>query len=106
MIRDIICIACTLPCIGSSMFEYFFFFQAEDGIRDVAVTGVQTCALPISLSGSLPLQVIPVCSPGRIGLRSTERLADGGWLGFSSTLMSALQEAVPPLPSSTLTFTV
>src|SRR2546429_9353936 len=28
--------------------EFFFFFQAEDGIRDVAVTGVQTCALPIS----------------------------------------------------------
>src|SRR2546429_3076301 len=27
----------------------FFFFQAEDGIRDVAVTGVQTCALPICL---------------------------------------------------------
>src|SRR2546422_7553897 len=30
------------------MIFYFFFFQAEDGIRDVAVTGVQTCALPIS----------------------------------------------------------
>src|SRR5256884_4479931 len=29
-------------------FIFFFFFQAEDGIRDVAVTGVQTCALPIS----------------------------------------------------------
>src|SRR2546429_246697 len=29
-------------------FVCFFFFQAEDGIRDVAVTGVQTCALPIS----------------------------------------------------------
>src|SRR2546429_2864422 len=28
--------------------QIFFFFQAEDGIRDVAVTGVQTCALPIS----------------------------------------------------------
>src|SRR5207249_5361862 len=27
---------------------YFFFFQAEDGIRDRNVTGVQTCALPIS----------------------------------------------------------
>src|SRR5437762_3439014 len=26
----------------------FFFFQAEDGIRDTSVTGVQTCALPIS----------------------------------------------------------
>mgnify|MGYP007135091558 CR=1 FL=1 len=32
---------CILP------FLVFFFFQAEDGIRDVAVTGVQTCALPI-----------------------------------------------------------
>ena len=26
-----------------------FFFQAEDGIRDIGVTGVQTCALPISI---------------------------------------------------------
>src|SRR2546426_7024184 len=30
------------------MFWVFFFFQAEDGIRDYKVTGVQTCALPIS----------------------------------------------------------
>src|SRR5262249_58112598 len=29
----------------------YFFFQAEDGIRDWSVTGVQTCALPISASG-------------------------------------------------------
>src|SRR5205807_5619474 len=28
---------------------FFFFFQAEDGIRDYKVTGVQTCALPISV---------------------------------------------------------
>src|SRR5215471_4380441 len=28
--------------------RFFFFFQAEDGIRDLYVTGVQTCALPIS----------------------------------------------------------
>src|SRR6266496_3121234 len=28
---------------------FFFFFQAEDGIRDLYVTGVQTCALPISV---------------------------------------------------------
>src|SRR2546429_6747053 len=34
----------------SSMQCLIFFFQAEDGIRDVAVTGVQTCALPISLA--------------------------------------------------------
>src|SRR5205807_6260415 len=30
---------------------FFFFFQAEDGIRDYKVTGVQTCALPILISG-------------------------------------------------------
>src|SRR5689334_24460339 len=30
------------------VFIFFFFFQAEDGIRDGTVTGVQTCALPIS----------------------------------------------------------
>src|SRR6266566_8542496 len=30
------------------MYIIFFFFQAEDGIRDYKVTGVQTCALPIS----------------------------------------------------------
>src|SRR5256886_12474100 len=33
-------------CIVGAVF--FFFFQAEDGIRDLTVTGVQTCALPIS----------------------------------------------------------
>src|SRR5207245_8543187 len=32
---------------------FFFFFQAEDGIRDATVTGVQTCALPISMSALL-----------------------------------------------------
>ena len=31
------------------IFVFFFFFQAEDGIRDHCVTGVQTCALPICL---------------------------------------------------------
>src|SRR2546426_9543359 len=33
------------------MLRYFFFFQAEDGIRDYKVTGVQTCALPIWFDG-------------------------------------------------------
>src|SRR3712207_8525918 len=30
------------------LYSHMFFFQAEDGIRDIGVTGVQTCALPIS----------------------------------------------------------
>src|SRR3712207_7580988 len=33
---------------GIMVTDVFFFFQAEDGIRDIGVTGVQTCALPIS----------------------------------------------------------
>src|SRR2546430_5162970 len=36
-----------------SYFLVFFFFQAEDGIRDLTVTGVQTCALPISPAGPI-----------------------------------------------------
>src|SRR5207253_7689713 len=36
-------------CMLDVLFFFFFFFQAEDGIRDGHVTGVQTCALPISL---------------------------------------------------------
>src|SRR6266496_6025361 len=37
----------------------FFFFQAEDGIRDLYVTGVQTCALPISWSTFMPAAIRP-----------------------------------------------
>src|SRR5436305_7994656 len=38
---------------GRYLFLCFFFFQAEDGIRDADVTGVQTCALPILVHGDL-----------------------------------------------------
>src|SRR5688572_31689047 len=39
-----------LLCYMTRVFIFdFFFFQAEDGIRDLTVTGVQTCALPIWL---------------------------------------------------------
>src|SRR5206468_4719510 len=37
-----------IDLIAHSLSGLFFFFQAEDGIRDLIVTGVQTCALPIS----------------------------------------------------------
>src|SRR5256884_4599100 len=40
---------------GEILGSGIFFFQAEDGIRDVAVTGVQTCALPICARGSARL---------------------------------------------------
>src|SRR5207245_6659526 len=38
---------CILYVIRGLLSFVFFFFQAEDGIRDATVTGVQTCALPI-----------------------------------------------------------
>src|SRR2546422_7429501 len=63
------------------IFFCFFFFQAEDGIRDVAVTGVQTCALPICGSraarwllappscGDQPPARVPRAAPRRSSLR-------------------------------------
>src|SRR5437867_6965103 len=68
-------------------FLVFFFFQAEDGIRDRTVTGVQTCALPISellLGRRRPPQAVP--SP----LHLLERAAQGG-LGGSQRLTASLQ---------------
>ena len=44
---------------------FFFFFQAEDGIRDWSVTGVQTCALPI---------LVPVTSDNRIPFLQTNKV--------------------------------
>src|SRR5256884_8663468 len=55
----------------------FFFFQAEDGIRDVAVTGVQTCALPISAErcpDARATNPTPQASCSRQGSSSRERL--------------------------------
>src|SRR3712207_7257764 len=43
------------------VFNLVFFFQAEDGIRDIGVTGVQTCALPI-FSSSMVSRVVPAIS--------------------------------------------
>src|SRR5256886_9026335 len=50
--------------------NWFFFFQAEDGIRDLTVTGVQTCALPIyaitaeNVDGSVPASQLTGTLPG------------------------------------------
>src|SRR3712207_8104196 len=46
------------------MFIFFFFFQAEDGIRDIGVTGVQTCALPIFSSFAEDLEHVLILRYG------------------------------------------
>src|SRR3712207_7249803 len=48
---------------------FFFFFQAEDGIRDIGVTGVQTCALPISTAAPAPRR----CRTAPAGRRARAR---------------------------------
>src|SRR5689334_23940787 len=59
-------------------FFVFFFFQAEDGIRDGTVTGVQTCALPISREESdsrviLPFSRTPLASRLRYSRQQQRR---------------------------------
>src|SRR5699024_11965757 len=55
-----------------------FFFQAEDGIRDRNVTGVQTCALPICCragSEAHPLRASPATDPSPTSTRKQQRSA-------------------------------
>src|SRR5690349_22288591 len=47
-------------------FFFFFFFQAEDGIRDLYVTGVQTCALPILSQRSASSQALQLLERVRL----------------------------------------
>src|SRR2546430_8941565 len=47
--------------------QRFLFFQAEDGIRDLTVTGVQTCALPISHTQAAPAAAPGGARPGACG---------------------------------------
>src|SRR3712207_6879009 len=57
---------------------FFFFFQAEDGIRDIGVTGVQTCALPISPRGRPRSAPLAGSRPDPAGAaRGAVRLRDG-----------------------------
>src|SRR2546429_1696758 len=62
------------------MGRIFFFFQAEDGIRDVAVTGVQTCALP-----SCPKELQPE--------RSETKFSEGSFP--DSSVFSGLDSSLP-----------
>src|SRR6266852_520836 len=70
--------------------HFVFFFQAEDGIRDATVTGVQTCALPISPAGKRrvahtgwsapaygPIALVRAWSPSGAGVMSGQRRHDG-----------------------------
>src|SRR2546421_12959793 len=55
---------------------FFFFFQAEDGIRDLIVTGVQTCALPICLIPREVAEKYSVLPLSRVGATLTLAMVD------------------------------
>src|SRR5207253_6389046 len=71
---------------------FFFFFQAEDGIRDGHVTGVQTCALPISNASECTSRVLRLraFTPSRSGSHA---------LAASSSLSSCTSNSTA-IPSS------
>src|SRR2546430_11564638 len=46
-----------MASVDTTVVDIIFFFQAEDGIRDLTVTGVQTCALPICFHWVTPVPV-------------------------------------------------
>src|SRR5256885_5192848 len=67
----------------SSRLVLCFFFQAEDGIRDYKVTGVQTCALPIC--DGVPVVAVP-----------TEHTPDAWWAMAAHGIKGVLAVGVPP----------
>src|SRR2546430_9521135 len=84
-----------------------FFFQAEDGIRDLTVTGVQTCALPIlaetvslaRLTGFLALRRNTALLLGALLLAGTgEKL----WLGFAPKYLEFLGAGIADRKSTCL----
>src|SRR5207244_7480541 len=98
-------VRCYAASCGSLVVDSFFFFQAEDGIRDDLVTGVQTCALPIysrgggspelrsrrrarrrdRSSGDPPPRLSPLRLRETRGVRSEERRVGREWRGQWAT---------------------
>src|SRR2546430_16989074 len=94
---------------------FFFFFQAEDGIRDLTVTGVQTCALPISYRGESLYLILGnrgVCMskplrprPGHAGPLAFFNVVLQG-SGAPESLVGAVRAAVASLDKSLALFHV
>src|SRR5215467_15439497 len=73
--------------------EFFFFFQAEDGIRYYKVTGVQTCALPILPDGGAMAAVSAAAEKVEEALRGREDVEIGAYNG-ADTVVSGGRQAV------------
>ena len=94
---------------------FFFFFQAEDGIRDKLVTGVQTCALPISSGGFTLVEIMIVVAiiallaaiaiPNLLRARhnANETAAIGAMHSFVASMESYRAAQTPPSYPADLT---
>src|SRR5437016_4805634 len=78
-------------------FFSFFFFQAEDGIRDWSVTGVQTCALPISIFHRLEVDLVTVGPGADVVEHLGGRVAVGNERGFQAMTLRHLEHVERPL---------
>src|SRR2546421_3195637 len=75
----------------------FFFFQAEDGIRDLIVTGVQTCALPISIRDVIHQSPQPnACLLFDASQRANRYISNRMWHSDPSWLHRMLELLVAP----------
>src|SRR5262249_59933986 len=76
------------------LYVFVFFFQAEDGIRDWSVTGVQTCALPIFQNGS-HFQIWETMTSRWLALGSVIVSHIWKWLPFWTVILLAGRMAIP-----------
>src|SRR2546427_4612069 len=83
---------------SSPDFFSFFFFQAEDGIRDLTVTGVQTCALPISSPTLIIWTTIggktPVLPSGSDSVFPSPTLVRASRIAFSTILFPEIRATI------------
>src|SRR5690606_39579560 len=79
---------------------FFFFFQAEDGIRDFHVTGVQTCALPI-LHIPMAFTLVSLALFGLIFFEIMDSLFLGYWLLIGLGITSLYVKRINRLASNT-----
>src|SRR5699024_11927116 len=75
----------------------FFFFQAEDGIRDRNVTGVQTCALPIFYISTPDMMRAGAARIQELGVKPEMEIFDTGQLRFARTMIDEGLIDAPPL---------
>src|SRR2546426_1057640 len=79
---------------GSWHLLYFFFFQAEDGIRDYKVTGVQTCALPISTPRAVARSAVAETHQNRAEMPFLDHLEELRWRILKSLVAVLLASMV------------